>query len=318
MHDGIPNVCIGFPVRNGAAFLAEALDSVLGQTCGDFEVVISDNASTDATEEICRLYAARDRRIRYTRTEVNIGAGPNFNRVFGFCRSPYFKWMVHDDVLLPAWLERCRALLDADPGAVLAHSGVRMVDEDGRPMKVRPDGKVVDRHGKPMLAVEALHLAEGAAPEDRFRDVLRRMTWCVAGLGLMRSEAVRATHLLGDFYGGDYVMLAELALLGRFRQDEEVLYLKRCHDSITVHKTWRERARWVNPATPSRWPWLRIRNAYLQALGVAPLTLRQRMSCLGTVARVSARNPLLRRLLPYGLRSLPRVGALLRARAQSR
>ncbi len=316
MQDGIPSVCIGLPVHNGEAYLAEAFESLLTQTCGDFEVVVSDNASTDGTAAICRAYAARDQRIRYTRLETNMGAGPNFNRVFGFCRSPYFKWMCHDDVLAPEWLARCVALLDSDPHAVLAHTAVRMIAEDGRPLKVRPaDGRVIDARGKPLLAVEPLHLAEGERPEDRFRDALRRSTWCTAGLGLVRAEALRRTHLHGDFYGSDFVLLAELALLGRFRQDEEPLTLKRVHGAITVHKTRAERAAWINPVVKPGMPWLRIRLAYLRTLSVASLTLGQQLSCLGTVARVSARNPILHRLLPYGLRSLPLLGPWLKARA---
>jgi glycosyltransferase involved in cell wall biosynthesis len=310
----VPRVCIGLPVHNGEDFLEEALDSLLSQSFGDFEVIISDNASTDGTGDICRSYFRQDRRILYSRIDDNIGAGPNFNLVFGRCRSPYFKWMVHDDVLERDWLARCVGLLDADAGAVLAHSAVRMIGGDGRPLKVRPDGKVVDTHGKVLLAVEPLHLAEDDRPERRFEDALRKMTWCVPGLGLIRADALRRTHLHGPFYGSDYVLLAELALLGRFRQDEEPLYLKRCHAAITVHKSRQERAKWINPTVSPGVPGLRIRLGYLRALAVRSLTLGQWLRCLGTVARVAARNPLLHRLLPYGLRSLPVVGPWLRAR----
>jgi glycosyltransferase involved in cell wall biosynthesis len=307
MPDTISPVCIGLPVRNGADYLPQALDSLLAQSFGDFEVVISDNASTDATAEICRDYGRRDRRVRYSRLDRDIGAAPNFNRTFAMCRAPLFKWMAHDDVLAPRWLERCVALLGADSGAVLAHTAVRMIGADGAPLAVAADGKVIDSGGTALLAVEALHLAEGDRPEHRFRDVLRRMTWCTACLGLIRSEALRRTHRHGHFYGGDMVLLAELALLGRFRQDPEPLFLKRCHPRISVHKDWRERARWADPAAPE-WPGLRLRLAYLKALTVVPLRPLQRLSCLDTVARVSARNPLFRRYLPYGLRSLPLVG----------
>ena len=312
-----PRVCIGLPVRNGEDFLEKALDSLLSQSFSDFEVIISDNASTDGTGDICRSYFRRDRRIHYSCLDSNIGAGPNFNLVFEHCQSPYFKWMVHDDVLEPQWLERCVSILDADPGVVLAHSAVRMIGDDGRLLKVRSDGKVVDGKGRVLLAVEPLHLVESDRPERRFEDALRRMTWCMPGMGLIRADALRRTHLHGRFYGSDFVLLAELALLGRFRQDESPLYFKRCHSAITVHKSRRERTKWIDPTLSSSLSGLRIRLAYLRALSVTPLTLRQRLSCLGTVARVAARNPLLHRLLPYGLRSLPLVGGWLRAREKS-
>src|SRR5438128_542667 len=75
-----PRVSIGLPVYNGERYLRLALDSLLSQTFTDFELIISDNASTDGTTEICRAYAARDARIRYSRLEHNIGGSPNFNR----------------------------------------------------------------------------------------------------------------------------------------------------------------------------------------------------------------------------------------------
>ncbi len=78
----MPAVSIGLPVYNGDNFLAEAIDSILRQTMEDFELIISDNASTDRTEEICREYAAGDSRIRYYRNESNLGAMANYNLVF--------------------------------------------------------------------------------------------------------------------------------------------------------------------------------------------------------------------------------------------
>jgi glycosyltransferase involved in cell wall biosynthesis len=316
MKDGTPTLCIGLPVHNGEAYLADALESALGQSFTDYELVISDNASTDATQDICRTYGDRDRRVRYTKVDRNIGAGPNFNRVFAYCRSPFFKWMPHDDMLAPLYLERCIAMLKGDHQAVLAHTGVRMVDEDGIPLKVRPDGRVVDRHGHLLLDIEPYHLAEGDRPQDRFRDVLRRMSWCTAALGVIRVEALRRTHLHGSYYGGDYVLLGELALLGRFRQDEEPLYLKRCHGGISVHLSYSERAHMIDPGRPAGVPGVKLRMGYLRALRVARLSLGQRLSCLGTVVRVSVRNPLLYRLLPHGLKGLWHTGRPARLRSR--
>lgn len=84
-------VSIGLPVYNGEQYLAKALDSLLAQTFTDFEVIISDNASTDRTSEICAAYLERDPRIRYYRNQQNIGAAPNFNRTFELATGMYFK-----------------------------------------------------------------------------------------------------------------------------------------------------------------------------------------------------------------------------------
>ena len=107
-----PTVSIGMPVYNGVPFLNEALDSILAQTYRDFELVISDNASTDETESICRAYAASDPRIRYYRQQENLGAMPNFNRVCELSRGQYFKWAACDDVCSPT---ASRAAVGAGP-----------------------------------------------------------------------------------------------------------------------------------------------------------------------------------------------------------
>ena len=116
----IPRVTIGLPVYNGQNYLVETLESLLAQTYTDFELVISDNASTDRTEAICRQYAAGDARIRYYRNDENIGASANYNRAFELGRGEYFKWAAHDDLLAPTYLERCVEVLDANPDVVLA------------------------------------------------------------------------------------------------------------------------------------------------------------------------------------------------------
>src|SRR5688572_10868700 len=103
MPEKNPRVSIGLPVYNGENYLAEAIDSILAQTFEDFELIISDNASTDRTQEICEAYAAKDGRIRYYRSEVNKGSAWNFNRVFELARGEYFKWAAHDDYIAPEY-----------------------------------------------------------------------------------------------------------------------------------------------------------------------------------------------------------------------
>src|SRR5260370_26794766 len=105
-------VAIGLPVYNGDNYVAAAIDSILGQSYGDFDLLISDNASTDGTEEICQAYAQRDRRIRYIRQPKNVGAAGNHNLTVRMTDSPYFKWAAHDDLLAPGFLAACLRLLD--------------------------------------------------------------------------------------------------------------------------------------------------------------------------------------------------------------
>src|SRR5882762_1549884 len=118
----MPRISIGLPVYNGENFITDALESILGQTYTDFELIISDNASTDRTEALCKSYAARDPRIRYWRNAENLGAARNFNRVFELSSGEYFKWTAHDDVLAPDYLEKCIEASDRDPSVVLVYT----------------------------------------------------------------------------------------------------------------------------------------------------------------------------------------------------
>jgi glycosyltransferase involved in cell wall biosynthesis len=99
-----PRVSLGMPVYNGERYLEKTFDSVLAQTYKDFELVISDNGSTDRTQAICERYAKMDSRVKYHRNSKNIGIAPNFNRVYELSPSEYFKWTDYDDLLAPEFL----------------------------------------------------------------------------------------------------------------------------------------------------------------------------------------------------------------------
>ena len=134
----MPTVSLGIPVYNGERYVGEAIRSALGQSLDDIEVVISDNASTDGTERICREFAAADPRVRYFRNTSNVGAHPNFNLAFDHSRGRYFKWLAHDDLLHPDYLQRCVAVLDADPGVALCQTDLACIDESGQQIGVIP------------------------------------------------------------------------------------------------------------------------------------------------------------------------------------
>ena len=129
----MPLVSIGVPVYNGEKYLAEALDSVLAQSVKDFELIISDNASTDRTPEICRSYQARDSHY-YFHSDRHIGLALNFNRVFELSSAPLFHGGSCDDLYEPLFLERRVDGLHRDPGVVLSHTRTRMIGDAGEPL----------------------------------------------------------------------------------------------------------------------------------------------------------------------------------------
>ena len=236
---------IGLPVYNGERYLAEALDCFLAQTFQDFEIIVSDNASTDRTAEICRSYAERDPRIRYYRNERNLGAIPNFNRVFQLSRSPLFKWAAHDDLYHPRYLETCIRILDDHPDVILAHSKTAFVDDRGVSFPVDPaTGKYIDPRTGVAQTADSPMIADSPVAILRFWQVLSRASWGTHMFGIMRRETLQKTRLVPNFAGGDRAMLAELALLGRFRCANEALFSKRFHENASWALNQRELLEW--------------------------------------------------------------------------
>ena len=228
-----PTVSIGLPVRNGAQHVAAAIESILAQTFTDFELIISDNASTDATPSICAGYAARDPRVTYHRHERDLGASHNFNFVFHQSAGEYFKWAAHDDLIRPTFLERCLAALEAAPDAVLCQSLVQVVDERAA------GGELYD------------HTAFGtdrSRQSDRLAARLRARR-CMDIFGLVRRDALRGTPLIADHVGADRTLLIELALRGRFVGVPEVLFLNRDHSGRFTRRflSLRAQAEWYAP-----------------------------------------------------------------------
>jgi glycosyltransferase involved in cell wall biosynthesis len=207
-----PRLTVGLPVYNGENFLAESLDSLLGQTFTDFELVISDNHSTDRTEEICRAYAARDPRIRYLRQPHNVGAIPNHNLLVGQARTPYFKWAAHDDVYGPELLALCVAVLDENPDVVLSHVDKAVIDDQGRVLDKLDYLLDTDSHD-PVARFRSLVVADGA--DDEY--------------GVMRTEVLRSVRPKDSYHHNGRPFIAEIAFQGRFHQVHELLYFRRDH-----------------------------------------------------------------------------------------
>src|SRR4051794_2178436 len=124
-----PVLSIGLPVYNGEQYLVSTLESIIAQSFTNFELIISDNGSTDATPEICQRFAMHDPRIRYFRNPNNLGSAKNYVRVFELARGKYFKWNGHDDPLAPDLLERCVSILEQDETIVLAFGKMHGIDE---------------------------------------------------------------------------------------------------------------------------------------------------------------------------------------------
>jgi glycosyltransferase involved in cell wall biosynthesis len=299
-------VSVGIPVYNGERYLAETLDSLLAQTLTEFEIVISDNASTDRTPEICQRYRAKDSRIRYSRNGRNIGAAPNFNRVVELSRAPLFHGGAHDDLYEPSFLERCVDALQRDPGVVLSHTRTKLIGDQGELLRFdRERDCYVDSYGQAkgtsgdVMRPQPSHIGESASPEMRFREVLWLMGWSLPLSGVIRREALLRTALYGNYSGADKVLLAELALQGRFHEVDQDLFAKRIHQGCTHYKTARERAEHESAGSRGVPQVLMLRD-YTKMVVAADLSAAQRLHCIVTIVGMARRREVWRRLLVPG------------------
>lgn len=232
-----PRLSIGVPVFNGERFLPVLFAALASQTFRDFEVVISDNASTDRTEQICREWTARDSRIRYHRNLRNVGGCANFNFVFELCRAPLFKWAACDDSFGPEYLEACVAVLDANPDVVVAQTDVVCIDDQQRPFeRASEPGQFIIPGTSLKYKVDPIDLGESANAVRRYYDVLFRCRSNAQVFGVMRREALAKTGLLPSFLGSEKATVLELSLLGRFGQDRRPLFYRCYHPDITEAK----------------------------------------------------------------------------------
>lgn len=208
-----PTVSVAIPVYNGERFLGEAIESVLEQSFTDFELLVLDNCSTDATREIAERLARQDDRVRFLLNETNIGAAGNFNRAFEEARGTYFAWLASDDWWEADFLEECVRALDADPQVVLAFPMVRVVDDDDRELELVSD----------------LDPLDSPRPERRLRVILSEPHNSYYIFGLLRASYLRNTRLILPHSHGDTILLARLALLGPFAKVDKYLFVSRRH-----------------------------------------------------------------------------------------
>lgn len=291
----VPRVSIGLPVFNGERYLRAALDGLLGQTFRDIELIICDNSSTDATESICREYAAKDARVWYQRNPRNIGAVPNYNLTLEFARGELFKWAAHDDVCDPRCIEQCVTALDANPRAVLAFPKLTYIDTDGRELERSDVGLTV---ADSRASARVSHFVRLARAEDH-------IYWSI--FGVARTAAMRRACPMGLYIASDQIVLMRLLLQGTFIETPEYLFHRRRHAEASTLKqrTIRELAQWYAGGVPPGrlvLPTWKLYSEYIRAVRDAGLGAGERMRCRAAVVRRFMNK---KRFIWRDLRSIP-------------
>lgn len=265
-------VSIGLPVYNGARYLRSALDSLVAQDYADFEIIISDNASEDETEAICREYGARDARIRYYRAERNMGPVWNAVRVYELARGEYFMLAAHDDLRHPQYLSRCVAELECNPRALFCCTAVNFIDADGH--------DITD-----VYAVRSFRPV-GATPRERLRALARSTLWFDI-YSLIRTRALQETTFGQDLWGGDVLIVSALCLRGEVAEVPERLFSYRCF----LDKSAEDMAHAINPAGSVAVSWIQLTLEMLKCIWRAPLGLTEKIGAsLVFVSEFCVRN----------------------------
>jgi len=269
-------VVIGLPVYNSQKYIGAAIESHLSQSYGDFNLVISDNGSTDATPEICAGYASKDKRVKCFRSPENRGILWNHRRVFEAIESPnqYFRWAGGDDIMEPGLLRAMVTVLDTRPEVVA----------------VMPDTKNIDDEGKIIGSMPRTLDLRSPDPYQRARDLLLASYQHVIAYGLLRASTLQIMRTGPNYFGWDAIFALELALRGVMVQTEGPALLRRFHPgSISRVKTAKELRKWVEPHAKTgmdfpHWNWSYER---MRALMACPLSGRERLHIGAFLARVT-------------------------------
>ncbi|MCW3013107.1 MAG: hypothetical protein JWO02_199 [Solirubrobacterales bacterium] len=289
-----PRLTVGLPTYNRFERLPRTVASLLGQTFTDFELVISDNASTDATPELCARLAATDSRIRIVRHAANLGLTANFNSVLSAGRGDLVMVVADDDWLDADYLERCVAFLDDHPGHVLVSGAAQYHDGD----QARGGGVDVD--------------CEQDDPAARVRWFFAHVVDNASIYGVMRRPVLERALPMPNALAGDWMLIGRLLMSGRLHTITETAV----HRSVGgTSASFARTARSMGlTALEARHPHLAMgRLIYRDIATGSPaygsLTLRQRRmlarACAGAVLRARPLNVIDDALAP--LLSRPRL-----------
>ena len=266
-----PTVSIGLPIYNSEMFVREAIESLLKQTFGDFELIISDNASTDRTDAICHEYAAQDNRIRYIRQPENIGATANFHFVLEQAVGEYFMWAAGDDMCEPTFIERLLAVFKVDEDVVLAMSDVRNISETGS-----------------YLGVSRLDNIRIQDVKDRwsrirpvfFENPTSQIFFAIYGVfktAILRQISLDYFGMVRYVSGAEIPFLAQLAIKGKIASISEDLKIYRRHSNSLFTKE-----------QSAGNPWMRLSNLCNISNCLIRITLRSELPAIDKVRALIA------------------------------
>ena len=216
---------IGLPVYNGELFIERSIESILAQTFTDFELIISDNASTDSTQEICQNFSKKDDRIRIFKQEKNIGIHRNFYFLLSQARGEYFAWTAVDDYLDKDFMEKNLKVLESH-NSVVSSIG-KIVPYGTESLKIDP--KLVNTSNYPKFLTNFVKRGRhkkmtDAAPvsgniNDKIRTLLKITKSLGRWYGVHRTEQLKQCIVKRPFIDVEVAVFLNLLKLGDFYEE---------------------------------------------------------------------------------------------------
>lgn len=284
-------VSVGLPVYNGGRYLRETLESLVTQTYPNYEIIVSDNASDDETESICREFAARDPRVRYYRAEQNLGPFWNYKRVYELARGEYFMWHAHDDLRHPRCLELCVEAFRRNPDAVMCCMDAVLIDDEGREFTDVPP-------------YYRIYTATGATVYDRIRHIAQSKIG-TDFYSLFKTSIIPETRFGKiQVWGGDTVFIAEVCMRGNVIAVPEKLFYYRLLQGKTVEQMAQSLNGWGADISLS---WGGLVAELMESVQLAPLGRLEKLRLKSVLAsEMCVRDPIWREAIAKeGFAGLP-------------
>jgi glycosyltransferase involved in cell wall biosynthesis len=214
-------VSIGIPVYNGEKFIQEKLDSLIKQTFNNFEIIISDNASTDNTSNICREYAKKDKRIKYFYQKENIGSWSNFAFVLEKANKEYFLWSAADDIILSTYLEKTINILNSNNNVSCCGTKMELYGDDPKEFENETNDSIIKKINKRMGYMNVFP-ASGSY-ENRIKEFIVNLRHNQIFYGVFRTNQIKESFVLEKIIGIDTCIIFNILKFGEIFVIDETL-----------------------------------------------------------------------------------------------
>ncbi|OGH56627.1 MAG: hypothetical protein A3G34_09510 [Candidatus Lindowbacteria bacterium RIFCSPLOWO2_12_FULL_62_27] len=273
-----PRVSIGFTSYNDGRFAREAIESLLAQDFTDFELILSDDNSTDGTGDICGQYAERDKRVRLFRQPSRLGIIDHQNFVFRQARAPFFMWAAGHDLWRPNYISQLLPVLESNPAVVCAYPLIPVIDTDGK--------VISDPRFNAWMDTRALNVV------SRLNIMLWSSSGCNQIGGLFRADALRRTRMYHHVISPDNLLIFELSLIGAIAcVHEDLMYFRKTKPSAHLRDVLERYKTTFYPATCPKPKYFRMWMTHwrqffdhLTAVLRSPHSIRRKPVMLASVA----------------------------------